>query len=176
MQKVSQQMYKEAFKPFYAHSGTQYPCSQSEIDFHHRGKFPHPNEGPFVSAMEATSEIVCHNKETRKVPPLESAVINRLIDAILDAEQYGYGPDIIVKVFADLDLVFFDGRLRGNVVRPQLGESGQCRVKLNAKTILLNLSTDTPFKTMFGTMLHEMCHAYEHIRCFPEDISWDCGR
>lgn len=192
VQKVSQQMYKEAFKPFYAHSGTQYPCSQSEIDFHHRGKFPHPNEGPFVSAMEATSEIVCHNKETRKVPPLESAAINRLIDAILDAEQYGYGPDIIVKVFADLDLVFFDGRLRGNVcvewvsdkyfqkwrvppgawgftVRPQLGESGQCRVKLNAKTILLNLSTDTPFKTMFGTMLHEMCHAYEHIRCFPED-------
>lgn len=34
---------------------------------------------------------------------------------MVDAEEYEYGPDIIVKAFADLDLVFFDGRLRGNV-------------------------------------------------------------
>ena len=191
-QKVDQQRYREAFEPFHADGGTPYPCSQGEINFHRRGKFLHPNKGPFVGAIEATFEIVWHNKETRKVPPRESAAIDRLIEAILDAEENGYGPDIIVKAFADLDLVFFDGRLRGNVcvqwasdeyfqkwhvpagawgftVRPQPGESGQCRMKLNAKTILLDPSTDTPFKTMFGTMLHEMCHAYEHIRCSPEE-------
>ena len=197
-QKVSQQMYRQAFEPFSADGGTVYPCSQSEIDFHHRGKFLHRNEGSYVSAIEATSEIVRHNKETRNVPPLESAAIDRLIDAILDAEEYGYCPDMIVKAFADLDLVFFNGRLRGNVcvqwasdeyfqqwhvppgawgftVRPQPGELGQCRVKLNAKTILLDPSTDTSFKTMVGTMLHEMCHAYEHVRCFPEDCDQGDG-
>lgn len=114
-QNVNQQMYKQAFEPFRANSGTQYNCSQSEIDFHHCGRFPTLNEGPFVSAFEATSEIVRHNKETRKVPPDELAAIGRLIDAILDAEDYGYAPDVIVKAFADLDLVFFNERLRGNV-------------------------------------------------------------
>lgn len=197
-QKVSQHMYKQAFEPVNAKSGTHYLCSQSDITFHHCEKFPHPNKGPFVSAIEATSEIVRHNKETRKVPPLELAAIDRLIDAILDAEDNGYGPDIIIKAFVDLDLVFFDGRLRGNVcvqwasdeyfqkwqvapgawgftVRPQRGEMGQCRVYLNAKTILLDPSTDSPFKTMFGTLLHEMCHAYEHIRCFPEECEQGDG-
>ena len=151
-----------------------------------------------MSAIEATSEIVRHNKETRKIPPIESAAIDRLIDAILDAEENRYGPDLIVKAFADLDLVFFNGKLRGNVcvqwmsdeyfrkwqvpsgawgftVTPQPGECGQCRVKLNAKTILLDPSTDTPFKTMFGTMLHEMCHAYEHVRCSPEECDQGDG-
>lgn len=28
---------------------------------------------------------------------------------------------------------------------------------------------------MFGTMLHEMCHAYEQIRCFPEDCDQGDG-
>ena len=188
-------MYRQAFEQVNADSGTQYPCSQSEINFHHRGRFPHPNKGPFVSASEATSEIVRHNQETRKIPPLELAAIDRLIDAILDAEDKGYEPDIIIKAFADLDLVFFNRRLRGSVcvqwasdeyfqkwqvppgtwgftVRPQRGEMGQC---LNAKTILLDPSTDTPFKTMFGTLLHEMCHAYEHIRCFPEECDQGDG-
>ena len=191
-QKIGQDVYQEAFKPFHTHKGTQYHCSQSQLDFHHRGKFPHPNKGPFVSAIDATSEIVWHNKETRNIPNFEKAAIGRLIDAILDAEEYGYSPDIIVKAFADLDLVFFNGKLRGNVcvqwasdeyfqswkvpigtwgftVRPQPGEVGQCRIKLNAKTILLDPSTDTPFKTMFGTMLHEMCHAYEFVRCLAKD-------
>lgn len=68
-----------------------------------------------MSAIEATIELVRHNKETRKVPPRESAAIERLIEYILDAEENGYGPDVIVKAFADLDLVFFDERLRGNV-------------------------------------------------------------
>ena len=197
-QTFTQQMYKEAFGAFYAHTGTEYPCSQSEINFHHRGKFYHPNEGPFVSAIEATAEIIRHNKESRKIPHLELAAVDRLIDAILDAEDKGYGPDIIIKAFADLDLVFFDGRLRGNVcvqwasdeyfqkwrvppgtwgftVRPQPGEKGQCRVYLNAKTILLDPSTDIPFKTMFGTLLHEMCHAYEHVRCSPEECDLGDG-
>ncbi len=189
---LAQHMFKKAFQPFHVDSGTRYPCSQREIDFHLHGRFLRPNKGPFVSAMQATSDIVWHNKETREIPPFESAAIDRLIDAILDAEECGYGPDVMVKAFADLDVVFFDGRLRGNVsvqwasdeyfhkwqvppgawgftVKPEPGEMGQCRIKLNTKTILLDLSTDTPFKTMFGTMLHEMCHAYERIRCLPQD-------
>ena len=156
------------------------------------------HKGPSVSAVEATSEIVWHNKETRKVAPTESAVTDRLLDAVLDPEEYRYGPNIIVKAFPNLDLVFFKGRLRSNVcvqwasdkyfqqwqvppgawgfsVRPQRGESGQCLVKLNAKTILLDPSTDTSFKTMFGTMLHEMCHAYEYVGCFPEECDQGDG-
>ena len=62
-QKLGQQIYKEAFEPFRADDGTQYPCSQSDIDSHSRGNSTRPNKGPFVSAAEATSEIVWHNKE-----------------------------------------------------------------------------------------------------------------
>ena len=190
--KICQNMYQEAFETFHTNRGTRYHCSQTQLDFHHRGKFLHLNKGPYVSAIEATSEIVWHNKETRDIPPLETAAIDRLIDAILDAEEHEYSPDLIVKAFADLDLVFFNGKLRDNVcvqwasdeyfqqwevpagtwgftVRPQPGEAGQCRIKLNAKTILVDQSTDTPFKTMFGTMLHEMCHAYEFVRCLARD-------
>ena len=166
-QKVCQHLYQQAFEQFHADSGTQYPCSQSDINFHHRERFPHPNKGPFVSAIEATSEIIRHNKEASKIQLHELAAIDRLIDAILDAEDNGYGPDIIIKAFADLDLVFFNGRLRGNAcvqwasdeyfqkwqvppgtwgftVRPKRGEMGQCRIYLNAKTILLYPSTETP--------------------------------
>ena len=191
-------MYQEAFEPFQTNKGTQYHCSQSQLDFHHHGKFAHPNKGPFVSAIDATSEIVWQNKETRNIPPVETAAIERLIDSILDAEEYGYSPDLIVKAFTDLDLVFFNGKLRGNVcvqwasdeyfqrwkvpagtwgftVRPQPGGVGQCQIKLNAKTILVDPSTDTPFKTMFGTMLHEMCHAYEFIRCLAKDCDLGDG-
>lgn len=82
-QKVGQQIYKEAFEPFRADGGTQYQCSQRDIDFHSRGKFTRPYKGPFVSAAEATSKIVWHNKETRKVPPVGSAAIDKSIDAIL---------------------------------------------------------------------------------------------
>ena len=48
-------------------------------------------------------------------------------------------------------------------------------MKVNAKTILLDSSTDTSFKTMFGTMLHEMCHAYEHVRYSPEECGQEDG-
>ena len=41
-------------------------------------------------------------------------------------------------------------------------------MKSNAKTILLDLSTDT-------SMLHEMCHAYEHVGCFPEEVDQGDG-
>ena len=73
------------------------------------------HKGPFVTAMEATSETVQHDKETRKVPSLESAAVNRLIDAILNAEEDEYGSNNIVKAFAHLDRVVLGGRLRDNV-------------------------------------------------------------
>lgn len=197
-QNVGQQRYREAFGLFQSDGGTPYPCRQSEINIHHSRKFLRPNKGPSESTIEAIIEFIRHDKETRKIPPRESAAIERLIEGILDAEENGYGPDVIVKAFTDLDLVFFDERLRGNVcvqweseeyfrqwrvpagawgftVRSQPGESRQCQMKLNAKTILLDVSTDTLFKTMFGTMLHEKCHAYEHIRCSPEECDQGDG-
>ena len=82
-QKVSRQIYKEAFEPFRADCGMQYPCSQSDIDVHSRGAFTRPKKGLSVIAVEATSEIVWHNKVTRKVAPTESAATDRLIDAVL---------------------------------------------------------------------------------------------
>jgi len=76
-------------------------------------------------------------------------------------------------MFADLDIVFFDGYLLGNTCvewvklgvhhRAIWGQSvyaspRQRKIELNAERIfLLANSAITPGKGMWSTMLHEMC-------------------
>ena len=189
---LKEQLFQQALQPFNQHSGTLYPCSQVEIDSHRENVFPNRNNGPFVTSREATKEVMWQN-DTKRITPIlfETGAIKRLLWAASCA-QGGLilGPDVVIKAFADLDLVFFGGRLRNHVTvqwradihapgrvwgtceRPRRGEEGQCRIKLNASMIFKEAWTQrtrNPFESMMGTLLHEMCHAYEGVRS-PHDI------
>ena len=186
LKKFNQKLYETALLPFHEKSGSKYECKQSEIDFHHQGVFAKPNKGPFVSAMQATQEVLRWNDEKRAPPREELDIIRNLTIAIHDAEKnLLFGPDLAIKAFADLDRVFFGGRLRGHVVvrwvdklvsrkdEVLLGHAifhqpGQCRIELSADKILLlrkwTKIGKNPVAYMFGVLLHEMCHAYACVR------------
>ncbi|CAF9925740.1 hypothetical protein IMSHALPRED_006774 [Imshaugia aleurites] len=188
-----EQLFQQAFQPFSENTGTPYPCSQADINFHHRDIFHKPNKGPFVSSHQATTELMWQNDASRPVPSAEQAAIERLLQLLSQAE-YGphLGPDLAIKTFSDIDLIFFGGQLRGNVTvqwrnHHTIGdaarvfglcsyrrgvEEGQCRILMNASMIFGEAPRAMPFSSnefMFATMLHEMCHAYEKVRA-PRDI------
>ena len=182
-EEFNKKLYESAFLRFSAKSGSSYPCKQSEIDFHHRGEFL-ANKGPFVTATQATKEVMGWNDEKRATPQKELDIIRALAMAIQDAtKNFRFGPDLIIKATADLDRVFFGGRLRGHIVVKWVDQTGRhestrgtCRqsqygqalIELSATNILLRKWTgvgDNPATQMFATLLHEMCHAYEHVRC-----------
>lgn len=183
-------IYESALLPFRETTGSPYKCKQSEIDFHHRGVFEKPNNGPFVSRMQATEEVMRWNDEKRAPPREELEMIRQLAVTVHDAEKNTlFHADIVVKAFADLDRVFFGGRLRGNVTVQWVREiardegekgiygetkpfrNGQCRITLNATKILLQRWRkvgNNSVASMFGTLLHEMCHAYDFVRCLNQ--------
>ena len=183
----SEEAYQQAFLPFRTDTGTSYPCIQSDLTVHNTDVFPEPNYHPYVSAMDATREVMVHNHITRRVPPTELAAIDTLRTTIYAMEKrMEFGPDLAVKAFADLDLLFFGGRLRDHVrvrwiraseyarfaamptrlwaITTRLPGHGKCLILMNADYHLLQ-KNDDPLRAMFGTLLHEMCHAYRAIRC-----------
>lgn len=182
-----EEAYQQAFLYFHAETGTPYPCNQSDLDVHNTGAFLEPNNRLFVSAMEATREVMLHNHVTRRVPPTELVAIDNLRKTVYALEKrMEFGPDLAVKVFADLDLLFFGGQLRDNVrvewvkasdhprfaaaperiwgLAKYLPEHGKCLIRLNAD-LHLRQDNEDPLRAMFGTLLHEMCHAYKAVRC-----------
>ncbi|KAL9135670.1 MAG: hypothetical protein Q9175_003133 [Cornicularia normoerica] len=195
---LREQLFKQAFQPLNQHTGTPYLCSQADINFHQRKVFQKRNLGPFVTCKIATTEILWQNDEKRPVASTERAAIDRLLKIVHSARDgLILGPDLAIKAFSDLDLVFFGGRLRGHVTvewredkffgektlkfwghcQPRPGK-GQCHIRLNASMIFQNAGTErlrrNPFEQMIGTLLHEMCHAYEMVRS-PRDPEPDDG-
>lgn len=157
-----------AFEPIEVDTGTYYPCYEEDLAAYRR--FPSPNRQRLVSAIEATNEIVHRNTELRRREDFdrdEWAAMERLTSGVNKAARSRYTPDLIIKMFADLDLVFFNGRLLGNVIikwhviGPRIfGDTGpkrvnQAGIRLNPDEIFIR--SDNAFQRMFGTMLHEMC-------------------
>lgn len=187
-------LFKQALQPFNKDTGTPYPCSQTDIDFHRKNVFPKPNKGPFVKVREATKELMWHNDPERKTPASEKAAIQNLLSFDPNTQEgLTLGPDLAIKAFKDLDLVFFGGALQNHVtvnwcsdvecmikgsleevwgVCKSSSQGWQCRIELNARMIFREgwtRRTPHPFESMIGTLLHEMCHAYERVRS-PYDI------
>ena len=173
-------LYQSSSDKFYAEYGSFYPCSQSELDFHHRGRFSRKNKGPFVGLLEATEEVMVQNDERRRPSITEIDAISNLANVVGD-RTYRYHPDLVIKAFNDLDTVFFGGRLHGNVlvswansmdcaeIERETGkffgctesrfpeEKGQARILLNARGIFLNnVEDENPLRAMFCTLLHEV--------------------
>ena len=90
--------------------GTIYQVTEKDIE--DLEGFPQHHSGHFVSEMQATRDIHYHNGVNRKSSSAENAAIAR-VRAALSIDDWH--PDVAIKAFHDLDLIFFDGHLRGNV-------------------------------------------------------------
>ena len=173
-------LYQSSSETFFVDYGSVYPCSQSDLDFHRRGQFPSKNKGPFVSLLEATTEVMVQNDARRRPSTAEIYAISNLGNVVGD-RTFRCHPDLVIKVFNDLDTVFFGGRLRGNVIvswansmecaeiERDVGkfygctesrspeEKGQARISLNARKMFLeNFQDENPLRAMFCTLLHEV--------------------
>ncbi len=126
--------YKESFYKITPETGTDYPCTQEELNVLKGPKWrmtptgpvsctqkseskrvDHPNKGPFLDAMIAAREVFEHNDPTRIPSVAENEAIRRLDTVFKDAAQRFWGPDLAIKAFCDLDKVFFCARLTGHV-------------------------------------------------------------
>lgn len=185
----SEEAYQKAFLPFHTATGTSYPCTQRDLDVHNTGAFHEPNNSPFLSPMEATREVLLRNHVTRRASPIELVAIDNLKTTVNAVEKHmDFGPDLFIKSFADLDLIFSGGHLRDNVrvrcvkaskyagssalletvgVTFALREHGKSLITLNADYFLRNNREDDPLRHIYCTLLHEMCHAYQKVRCGP---------
>lgn len=162
-----------AFRPVRRNRGTDYPCTENELRDTVNSR-PRRNSS-FVSAHRASHEIWAHNDLGKNLTGAEYDAIRRLEGVILDVMQgrMNWGPDIVIKAFCDLDLVFFKGYLRGRVwvewksassfPAPNAGGAyygrctpmgdGKARIRLNADAVFGN---PTPWKHLWNTILHEM--------------------
>jgi len=171
---TNQPQHRRALGTVYARQGTPYPCTQATVDKVQRLALM--NDLQTVCVGTAVTETIEINSE-KKPSPAKRAAIDRLLAAIA-LPTVEWEADIIIKMFSDLDTVFFDGYLTGNAsVRwapsenftypesspmPPWGQyfpagRGLCRILLNADTIpskYLDFYTFTPGKQMWSTMLH----------------------
>ena len=133
--RTRQELRDLAFRDISLDSGVDYTCTQGDLDAtgglsrrdspedddlrsHNALRkrwFPKPNHGPFISASQASLDIFKHNDLRRKPGDSERDAIKRLSEAMAEGRQGFWGPDLIIKAFCDLDIVFFRGRLRGHV-------------------------------------------------------------
>lgn len=132
----SRELYEEASWDVSPDTGTDYPCTKSDLDAcggKFRGSFmrassgnpdlarmratffPGPNTGSKVSIRQAALDIFQHNALRRTPSAKEVEAIDRLCIMIDNAFHGFWGPDVAIKCFCDLDTVFFRGKLRGHV-------------------------------------------------------------
>ena len=123
--------------------------------------------------------VIQQNNERKTTSTAEQAAISRLAAAIPKA-LVSCGTDLIIKMFADLDTVFFGGLLRGRVrvswstredyakiaalardggaslALCQWLKPGFCQISLSAEKILRYAEDWNLFEVMWATLLHEM--------------------
>lgn len=132
-----------------------------------------------ISQDEAALQVVNQNRKSRHIPDDEKDAISRLKDTIKTAFNTDWGPDLAIKVFRDLDRVFFCGQLWGNVCVRWAGEgeikgaygettsstsgpSNSCVIKLDTANIFRQYNhnegnrADPALSQMFATLLHEV--------------------
>lgn len=153
--------------------GTPYPCSQDALKqcAFHLYTFPQSR----TSREGATNHLECFLDPNTGITSKVQEAIDRLqVGLQID----DWKPDIVIKAFADLDIVFFDGKLhdmttirwhtarwwnteenspyghrRNKGVTDYLGNQ-RAAIHLNAWTIFLD-SSDAKV-AMWSTVLHEM--------------------
>lgn len=168
-------LWDEALLPIRLNRGTPYPCSATKLQ-----DATTPSRRPArrpISKLQASFNIRNQNYLGSHVSTDEYQALCRLEDAILEVVAGGYwSPDLLIKAFCDLDLVFFGGHLRGHCHvqwKPDRWfpgsrrrhefiygqtialQEGKCMIALCADGIFGDYSKDA-FKESWRTLLHEM--------------------
>ncbi|KAF6231727.1 hypothetical protein HO173_010029 [Letharia columbiana] len=104
-----------ALQPVRLNRGTAYPCTENEL--RDATTLSSQSQRSYVSAMQASRDVFAHNALGRNLSFEEYDAVIRLENIVLEvvARRREWSPDLIIKAFCDLDLVFFDGFLRGHV-------------------------------------------------------------
>lgn len=153
--------------------GTPYPCYAKNIESYQCR--PKRTRKTPISAEVATNKLVKFLNQHIERDTKEDRAVRRLASGM---QLEKWGPDLFIKAFDDLDLVFFRGVLatrtqihymtEKEIAREfggrdrhmfgctvQLGY-GRCRIVLNStKHFLLDRN---PFAQTWSTLLHEMVH------------------
>lgn len=173
----------------YAERGTPYPCTQAVIDELQDTQL-HPRTEPdtHMSMGEATRRLENAHRSGNPLNAGQKAALQRL----QDLEKVGkYGPDIVFKIFNDLDTLLFHGALNGNVylrwsstdefIRQNgYGEaSGRTsqpgfvamRVGIQLNEGVLQLST-TRLRDVISTLVHECIVSHSSPSLLRIQLEW----
>lgn len=175
-------LYDSCFnEPISVSRGTPYDCLQSHIDDCEflPDKRPHGKRSP----DRATNELVFFLDPDASI----SSKVWDSIERLQEGLTRDWKPDLIIKAFYDLDVVFFDGKLHGLTTlnwrsfqwwneafssldgyrriegRTKYLGNGKVAIDLNAWTILLD--NPNAKKSIWNVVLHEMIHAYLCVMC-----------
>ena len=182
-----------------AHSGTDYPITQEELEVlqdvqlrpGRKGWRPYPRQGFHVE--EAASEFVRGIKDGsnyhRWTQEEWEGARNRLrefLDREGNGESWTWHPDIIFKIFNDLDICFFNMELCRRVhlrwtsrpTRPDAlavtePPSRSCRRVQITLYYELICESDPPLYLVVGCLVHEMLHAYLLIMTLGNDHEYN---
>lgn len=172
----------------YAERGTTYPCAQAAIDELQDTQLrPRTEPDTHMSMGEATRRLENAHRPGNPLDAGQKAALQRL----QDLEKVGkYGPDIVFKIFNDLDTLLFHGALNGNVylrwsstdelirqngygkASGRMSEPGFIakRVGIQLNKDILQLST-TRLRDAIATLVHEciVSHPWPILLCiWPE--------
>lgn len=175
-----QQLSDMTIRPVTHDSGSRYPCDPAHLASYRQYVRIRPSW--LVYPSEAMQELVACNSEARRREDFSHRELTAMVclsASVKIAATGSWTPDVIIKMFADLDLVFFNGRLLGNVYvrwdnteREISGEtvyvgSNRASIRLNSYRIFRMRRVYTSFKLMVATMLHEMCVSEHPLLVHP---------
>ena len=161
--------------PVHVSRGTDYPCTNAQLI---ATQIPaHGNSQQPAHKMMDVLEAVLTWNHLDKVPlPPEQRAIVRFAVAI----KAPFGPDLAIKAYRDLDLIFFGGDLIGKAILKWVHKTGRRDGYLGMTepgglhrtriTIVLNAAKiwvpeDDPYKTMISTLLQWVPYTYHSEGC-----------
>ncbi|KAI4212133.1 MAG: hypothetical protein LQ351_005163 [Letrouitia transgressa] len=170
-------LYGLALAPVSTHTGYPYPCRQEDLDSYSLKKKKLTRFGDFLKDVafywpsntdDAVREIEAFLDPERPPSAEEQSAVDRLCQ-VLCLENGEWTPDVPIKAFRDLDTVFFQRRLCGNVKVGWVsgeemppGTIGTTAYKFNGHSkIMLDadhyiFESEHPWRKMWRTLLHEM--------------------
>ncbi|KAI4162245.1 MAG: hypothetical protein LQ342_004113 [Letrouitia transgressa] len=166
-------LYSSAFVQPSLHSGTPYPCRAEDLETRNRPKLE--TKLPYITGApcrEVVREIEQFLDDSKRLSKSEMAAVERLAEGM---RMDKWGADIIIKMFADIDALFFMGRLTNSVsikwASPRdftkvygiglthgftIYEGGKLsHIMLNSLSMIGRADID-PFSFMWMVVLHEM--------------------
>ena len=159
----------------YEKRGTPYPVTQKEIDdIQDRHKSFRPPRH-YISKCEACKCLTEAHAPGVHLDRHQLAAMDRL-QALGKLSRWG--SDIAIKVFNDLDKIFFMGVLRGHVYlrwsdKSEHADWGGVTCYSPDRRLMIQLSTKilkssrASLRDVWAVLLHEMIHAYLRHQCGP---------